>query len=248
LLYGRYPRDTIVLNQNLVAGWSKRGATMALEFNCPNGHRVVCPEDRAGTEGRCPKCGATVRIPAASTAPAAAAAPAPNADVASRDMDQPQEPAEVNIPFLCPNGHRLFAPKRLEGQAGQCPQCGARFLVPLEMDLEQVEEVDLTDIDEEGRPLEMAPDTAPPVPAHSLCRLMRKLWDEKAHGATIEIHLEGGAMLVPDWFDERLSRLEHGLFASQAADGSVTMTVVAWNSVTRVIVRNVEGLPDGMFE
>ena len=77
---------------------------------------------------------------------------------------------------------------------------------------------------------------------------MRKLWDEKAHGATIEIHLEGGAMLVPDWFDERLSRLDHGLFASQAADGSVTMTAVAWDSVTRVIVRNVEGLPDGMFE
>ena len=218
---------------------------MALEFNCPNGHRIVCPEDRAGTEGRCPKCGVTVRIPVAGTAPTSApvtAAPVPNAGAAGPEV------AEVNIPFLCPNGHRLFAPKRLEGQAGQCPQCGARFLVPMESDLEQVEEVDLTDIDDEGRPLEMVADTAPPTPAHSLCRLMRKLWDEKAHGATIEIHLEGGAMLVPDWFDERLSRLDHGLFASQAADGSVTMTAVAWNSVTRIIVRNVEGLPDGMFE
>jgi len=224
---------------------------MSLEFNCPNGHRIVCPEDRAGTEGRCPKCGVTVRIPSESTAPAkapaanAAAAPSPEP---GRDMQRGPEVPEVNIPFLCPNGHRLFAPKRLEGQAGQCPQCGARFLVPLESDMEEVEEVDLTDIDEEGRPLEMVVDTAPPSPAHSLCRLMRKLWDEKAHGATIEIHLEGGAMLVPDWFDERLSRQDHGLFASQAADGSVTMTAVAWNSVTRVVVRNVEGLPDGMFE
>jgi len=214
---------------------------MSLEFNCPNGHRIVCPEDRAGTEGRCPKCGVAVRIPAASAAPA-------SADATGRDIASGPEVTEVNIPFLCPNGHRLFAPKRLEGQAGQCPQCGARFLVPMESDLEQVEEVDLTDIDEEGRPLEMVADTAPPTPAHSLCRLMRKLWDEKAHGATIEIHLEGGAMLVPDWFDERLSRLDHGLFASQAADGSVTMTAVAWDSVTRIIVRNVEGLPDGMFE
>jgi hypothetical protein len=222
---------------------------MALEFNCPNGHRIVCPEDRAGTEGRCPRCGVTVRIPLAGTPSAKApvtSAPVQNVDVT--DLGRGTEVAEVNIPFLCPNGHRLFAPKRLEGQAGQCPQCGARFLVPMESDLEQVEEVDLTDIDEEGRPLEMVGDTASPTPAHSLCRLMRKLWDEKAHGATIEIHLEGGAMLVPDWFDERLSRLEHGLFASQAADGSVTMTAVAWDSVTRVIVRNVEGLPDGMFE
>src|SRR5262245_34167632 len=176
---------------------------MALEFNCPNGHRIVCPEDRAGTEGRCPKCGVTVRIPGTSAGPAKApaanaVAPSPEAD---RDMELGPEVPDVNIPFLCPNGHRLFAPKRLEGQAGQCPQCGARFLVPLESDMEEVEEVDLTDIDEEGRPLEMVADTAPPSPAHSLCRLMRKLWDEKAHGATIEIHLEGGAMLVPDWFD-----------------------------------------------
>lgn len=224
---------------------------MALEFNCPNGHRIVCPEDRAGTEGRCPKCGVTVRIPAASTAakaPVAAANPAASGDAAGRDIVGGPEVGEINIPFLCPNGHRLFAPQRLQGQAGQCPQCGARFLVPLESDMEEVEEVDLTDIDDEGRPLEMVADTAPPTPAHSLCRLMRKLWDEKAHGATIEIHLEGGAMLVPDWFDERLSRLDHGLFAAQAADGSVTMTAVAWGSVTRVIVRNVEGLPDGMFE
>src|SRR5262245_21586323 len=169
---------------------------MALEFNCPNGYRIVCPEDRAGTEGRCPKCGVTVRIPAASTAPVKAPSAAAAADSGDesfdRDMDREQAPAEVNIPFLCPNGHRLFAPQRLQGQAGQCPQCGARFLVPLESDLEEVEEVDLTDIDEEGRPLEMVADTAPPTPAHSLCRLMRKLWDEKSHGATIEIHLEGG--------------------------------------------------------
>src|SRR5262249_21885233 len=117
---------------------------MALEFNCPNGHRVVCPEDRAGTEGRCPKCGVTVRIPpAAATAKTpATAAKVPNVDVT--DTGSGPEIAEMNIPFLCPNGHRLFAPKRLEGQAGQCPQCGARFLVPMESDLEQVEEVDLT--------------------------------------------------------------------------------------------------------
>ena len=35
---------------------------------------------------------------------------------------------------------------------------------------------------------------------------------------------------------------------AQAADGSVTLTAVAWESVQKVVVRQVEGLPDGMFE
>ncbi|GAA4438212.1 hypothetical protein [Bremerella cremea] len=34
------------------------------------------------------------------------------------------------IVFLCPNGHRLNAPKRLEGQPGKCPHCNVRFRVP----------------------------------------------------------------------------------------------------------------------
>ena len=64
----------------------------------------------------------------------------------------------------------------------------------------------------------------------------------------IELHLRGGALLSPDWFDEHHSQGTHGLFASQAADGTVAMTIVPWEEVTRVVVRGVVGLPDGMFE
>ncbi|PQO25525.1 hypothetical protein C5Y96_24620 [Blastopirellula marina] len=32
--------------------------------------------------------------------------------------------------FLCPNGHRLNAPQRLQGQPGKCPHCNVRFRVP----------------------------------------------------------------------------------------------------------------------
>ena len=81
-----------------------------------------------------------------------------------------------------------------------------------------------------------------------LADLVRRLWAEREHGGVIELHLSGGAMLVPEWFDEKLSRDTHGLFAAQAADGTVTMTVVPWDEVTRVVVRGVVGLPDGMFE
>ena len=49
-------------------------------------------------------------------------------------------------------------------------------------------------------------------------------------------------------FEPQWSRGTHGLFASQAADGTVTLTAVAWDSIQKIIVRQVKGLPDGMFE
>jgi hypothetical protein len=81
-----------------------------------------------------------------------------------------------------------------------------------------------------------------------LAELVARLWAEREHGGVIEFHLRGGALLAPEWFDEPSSRGAYGLFASQAADGTVTMTVIAWDEVTRLVVRGVVGLPDGMFE
>ncbi|HEY2759330.1 MAG TPA: hypothetical protein VGI75_01265 [Pirellulales bacterium] len=231
---------------------------MPLDFNCPNGHRIVnCPDERAGREGRCPKCGVIFRIP---TVSGGTATPINGATVGgsslnlsaaqSGNLTRAATGEQNNIVFLCPNGHRLNAPANLEGRAGQCPQCGARFLVPVLGELDEVAEVDLTDLgDQESGPLgtaEFGSTGAPRI--HSLCKMMRQLWAAKDDGAIIELHLEGGAMLLPDWFDERLSRAGHGLFAAQAADGTVTMTAVAWDSVMRVVVRNVDGIPEGMFE
>src|SRR6266700_2897485 len=38
--------------------------------------------------------------------------------------------AEDSIVFLCPNGHKLNAPRRMQGHAGKCPHCGAKFRIP----------------------------------------------------------------------------------------------------------------------
>lgn len=38
---------------------------------------------------------------------------------------------EKDLVFLCPNGHKLHAPRRLQGQAGQCPHCNVKFRVPV---------------------------------------------------------------------------------------------------------------------
>jgi hypothetical protein len=233
---------------------------MPLEFNCPNGHRIVCQDELAGRDAKCPKCGVAFRIPATSGAPAVrlagvagGAAPvtatgSPGESSLNNPVARP--PAENTIVFLCPNGHRLNAPARMQGQAGQCPHCSAKFLIPNMSETEQVEEVDLASIaDRELGPLDAGVDPALQRSAiNPLCQLMRTLWNEKQQGGVVELHLKGGTMLVPDWFDERLSRQSHGLFASQSADGTVTMTAVAWDKVARVVVRNVEGLPEGLFE
>ena len=36
---------------------------MSIKVTCPNGHRLSAKDSRAGTTGRCPACGATVKIP-----------------------------------------------------------------------------------------------------------------------------------------------------------------------------------------
>ena len=36
---------------------------MVIQFLCPNGHKIHCPDDRAGKPAKCPKCGVKFRIP-----------------------------------------------------------------------------------------------------------------------------------------------------------------------------------------
>lgn len=45
---------------------------MAIKFLCPNGHPLSCPDDRAGTPGKCPKCGTQFIVPSADEIAAAA--------------------------------------------------------------------------------------------------------------------------------------------------------------------------------
>jgi hypothetical protein len=304
---------------------------MAIEFTCPNGHRLSTKDDDAGKQAKCPKCGAVTKVPglngsaSGSTAEPIAAASASGKGLLERSpaiadagpaksglrlggskvmqggMGQslaaggqatavtdsgkstsvaPGSAREESIVFLCPNGHKLNAPRRMQGRGGQCPHCGAKFIIP------NVEEAALGD---EGSTIE-TPDglsgtsgigaltptgggqssatsatatapvrhasddyqpwaTPPEEPQqHPLAALVMRLWSEREHGGVIELHMAGGAILRPDWFDRRLSQGPHGLFAAQAADGTVTMTIIPWETITRVVVHGVVGLPDGMFE
>ena len=388
---------------------------MAIEARCPNGHKIVCPDNRAGRSAKCPKCGARFRIPqagravdmppqqesngrlqpevgtmgtpverpldqaaassvnsstaagnaaanpsAAGEAMVAAAPPLelPNSEsliaappggsvedlaIAAPVLAGGSSPSSVFPPspsgtdpaiaapgeetflFLCPQGHRLHGPTRLSGKIGKCPYCRARFEIPFPHE----EDDDQDGLDDtvtedplrgygagasEQRLAETAqtaevqtsaamdssagwqdwfeprPDDAgssvaqhrasgpdsvnppyesskpgpntvpPPLPMmlsspqnqsgarHPLSQLVARLWAEREHGGIVELHLAGGTLLAPEWFDEPGSMGAYGLFASQAADGTVTMTLVPWDEVKRVVVRGVVGLPDGMFE
>lgn len=238
---------------------------MAIEFLCPSGHRISAPDDRAGRIASCPRCNARFRIPSTSGATAellsqtsspAGVGTKPTAgsgELQLSDDESYQESADDLIAFLCPNGHRLTGPARLQGKPGECPHCGEKFRIPFIGEPEPFVGIHSGAVADDSEALPMPEDTGNYYMRYSsnvppLCSLLRKLWEEKEHGAVIELHLDGGAMLVPDWFDEQHSCESHGLFANQAADSTITMTLVAWDSIKRVIVRNIEGMPEGMFE
>jgi hypothetical protein len=43
----------------------------------------------------------------------------------------------MGIRFTCPNGHKLHVKAFLAGKRGVCPQCGAKILIPTEVQAEQ---------------------------------------------------------------------------------------------------------------
>ncbi len=40
---------------------------MVIKFTCPNGHPLSCPDERAGRQAKCPKCGEPFTVPESST-------------------------------------------------------------------------------------------------------------------------------------------------------------------------------------
>jgi len=248
-----------------------------IEFLCPNGHRIHCPDEQAGRAAKCPKCGVKFRIPAADEV-AAHQTPV-GSDVAQPQLsDSGAEVAEKEpqIEFLCPNGHRLHGPAALQGRPGQCPECGVKFRIPSYDDVSEEEEMERdisvgradgsvdsgvglpqidTDRSAAAEPIEeitdieeipVATPTGESRTGHPMASLFRRLWAEKPQQGSVELHLIGGERLVPTLFAAPLSKQSHGVFAVEEADGTHTLTTVAWDSVVRVVVRGLKKLPGEM--
>jgi rRNA maturation protein Nop10 len=245
---------------------------MPITFNCPQGHRLTCPDELAGKPGKCPKCGVVVRVPAPAS-PIAATAHAGDVETApdepasalysAADGATPSELGIDQIIFLCPNGHRLHGAASLAGRPGQCPHCGVKFLVPSPDEDDEEPDRDQEPADEALNGIVIQIDTSgkggssktgrksspsgtsPSASAHPLAGLLAQLQRYKNQGVSIEIHLGDGKLIEPEQFS--LKDAQHAFFASREANGTHTMTVVAWSSIERVVVRGLEQLPREWF-
>lgn len=191
-------------------------------FFCPAGHRLVVPMDLAGKRGKCSKCSLPLQIPDLRPEQPPVAAEPEVVMKAEPAVTPPPPPADVPPAAAAEpatDGDWNF----ISGIAGspaspQLPSGSSSW----------------------GQAI--------PPDANPMARLLARLWDERDHGGIVELHLAGGAVILPEEFSARWSGASHGVFASQAADGSVTLTAVAWDTVQRIVVRQLAAVPGDMFE
>jgi hypothetical protein len=124
---------------------------MMIQFLCPNGHKIHCSEDHAGKPAKCPKCGIKFRVPLPSEMEAPREESAKDDLTLQDEMASGSSPgvagvvsgpatAENQIEFLCPNNHLLHGPSGLQGQPGECPECGSKFRIPSYDEMDEAEE------------------------------------------------------------------------------------------------------------
>lgn len=213
-------------------------------FRCPNGHRIVAPVAQAGKRGACSKCKIPVTIPAAGAAKAVSTAgpvepvPPPAAVKPPADASAPAIGPPDLLPDVTDDGGAVTVGGSEQPVAG--------------------EEENWSFISDQAEPppadaFETSWEGTGPTPrvqvegSNPTAVLVARLWVERQHGGIIELHLDGGSVILPEWYDANWSRGTHGLFASQAADGSVTLTAVAWDTVRKIVVRQLTEVPDDMF-
>lgn len=243
-------------------------------FSCPNGHRIVVDAALAGRTGRCKECKEIVRIPSAppgggSTAAGAArgvqpqvSPPAVEDEQAAESRALHREPADgpsliINEP---PPPHRRGSAAADRTVIGEPLIEGESALVAPSIDPTEVQINFGAEDGPEGPPPQadradnepMLIDEGGPAAitlVNPTARLMERLWYERRHGGVIEVHLTGAVSpILPSYFYPGWSDGSHGLFASLAADGTVTLTAVAWESVQKIVVRHVDSIPPDFLD
>ena len=218
-------------------------ATDRIVFTCPNGHRIVADRSHAGRRGTCSKCGVSVEIPGgaahqqAISQPVVVVTPPP---LVTPDEAIPAPGSEATEQSAAPP---FPAPGSEAGGSTDAEQEGWDFIggpasgaVPTAGEAAEVEA--WSGVEPGGF---VGGDGVNPT-----AQLLARLWLERNHGGVIELHLEGGSVILPEWFDANWSSGTHGLFASKAGE-SITITAVAWDTVRKVVVRNLSEMPDDMF-
>lgn len=228
-----------------------------ITFSCPNGHRISVPAKLAGKRGACSKCGTAVVIPPSSVAIAAPPDPpagrptGAHADVCAAGGDpHGGEDGTITLKGLPAYPPVLGGSTATPGPLDPPLKAAVPPLNPDSPSLRYVPAAAARGEGQQAGPEAggIADAAEGTLVANPTAILVARLWAERDHGGIVELHLVGGSVILPEWYESAWSQGSHGLFASQAADGSVTLTAVAWDAIQKVVVRQVEGLPDGMFE
>jgi hypothetical protein len=237
-------------------------------FRCENGHRLVVDAEMAGHRGKCSKCGVAVRIPINRQSPPKSPRVAQTKAVGHREDEAAESPA------VAPNtatAAATAAPPAAAAAAATEPfdarqqadekdaKEGGQSDLPEDMfsgieatSDSHVSATEIVDFSQQLSPTDAVPPepelSVPEGPVNPTASLVARLFQEMEHGGIVEVHIAGGSVILPEFYERRWSAGSHGLFASRAADGTVTLTAVAWDSIQKIIVRQVDGLPDGLFE
>ncbi len=242
---------------------------MVIRFTCPNGHRLSSPDDTVGRSGKCPQCGSLFKVPAVSTDSGKGSDTKTPADEKiieflcpnGHHLEGPERLAGRG--GQCPHcGMRFQIPTLDEIAASE----------ELPEDDQEVEEVEEVDAPPELQEQESAEQDVPaeteeagPPPSfdfidpeagldaepqfdHAMARLFEALWDGSEPEAVVEVYLTDGKVVAPQHYSHALSRGKHAIFGTLEPDGTQMVTVVPWDLVSRVIVRGLRELPEGMFD
>jgi len=243
-------------------------------FSCPNGHRIVVDAALAGRTGRCKECKEIVRIPSAQPGTGATAAgpavgaPPKGAPPVAEDRQVAEsralhrEPSDgpsliINEPPPPPRRGQAATDRTVIGEPlieGESA-LGAPSIDPTEVQInfgaEEVAGGPPPQTENSGDEPVLVDEgaSAAMTLVNPTARLMERLWYERRHGGVIEVHLTGAVSpILPSYFYPGWSDGSHGLFASLAADGTVTLTAVAWESVQKIVVRHVDSIPPDFLD
>jgi len=246
---------------------------MAIRFTCPRGHKMSAPENRAGRIGKCPECKTLFKVPTPSPdydgeeileAEEIIEFYCPNDHYL-------RSPARLQGKRgKCPDCGSTFVVPSINDDDGEPSASDELEEVEEIEEIEEIEEVepveepseptgsgaepmDFSFVDEKaesypGMQDPYPPDPSPPsVHGHPLAALFERIWEESDQAAVVELELKSGERITPLHYAHDVSRGQFAVFAIQTTDGTHTLTVLAWDDVARIIVRELKDLPPTMF-
>lgn len=186
-------------------------------FLCPNNHKLNGPVSLKGKPGQCPHCGAKFRIP--------------DDDEAGEEGSSAETAPSTTMPSAPSSDKSLRKPS----DSAPPDEIAEGIIVDTEPEAEEIPSVEPISVWQLPPPL--------PGQGHRLAELFSWIWSQREQRCVVELTLKDGQAFAPKWFAAELSVEGYGVFAIQDEFGRFTLTVLPWDSIQRMAVRNLEDIP-----